>query len=73
VISLTLLINGFNVVITLVPGLEWLIPGLEGSLVQPGLVVQMWLGLCNTGVLYGVYLILINYTTVLLFSQMFIE
>ena len=42
------------VVINLVPGLEWLIPGLEGYFVQPGLVVQMGLGLCNTGVLYGV-------------------
>ncbi len=41
VISLTLLINGNNVVINLVPGLEWLIPGLEGLFVQLGLVVQI--------------------------------
>ncbi len=50
------------------PGLEWYIPGLEVWFVQPGLVVHMRLGLCNTGVLYSVYLILINYSTVLLFS-----
>ncbi len=68
VISLTLLINGNNVVINLIPGLEWIIPGLEVKFVQLGLVVQMWLGLCNMGVLYGVYLILINCTIVLLFS-----
>jgi hypothetical protein len=68
VISLTLLINGNNVVTNLNPGLEWIIPGLEVQFVQLGLVVQMWLGLCNMGVLYGVYLILINYSTVLLFS-----
>ena len=30
VISLTLLINGNSVLINLVPGLEWLILGLEG-------------------------------------------
>ena len=42
------------VVINLVPGLEWLIPGVEVIFVQPGLVVQMGLGLCNMGMLYGV-------------------
>ena len=68
VISLTLLINGNNVISNLIPGLEWLIPGLEVIFVQLGLVVQIWLGLCNTGVLYGVYLILIKYSTVFLFS-----
>ena len=68
VISLTLLINGNNVIINLIPGLEWIIPGLEVQSAQLGLVVQMWLGLCNTGVLYGVYLILTNYSIVLLFS-----
>ena len=68
VISFTLLINGNNVVINLIPGLEWTIPGLEVQFVQLGLVVQIWLGLCNMGVLYSVYLILINYSTVLLFS-----
>ena len=54
VISLTLLINGNYVVINLIPGLEWLILGLEVKFVQLGLVDQMWLGLCNMGVLYGV-------------------
>ncbi len=56
------------VIINLTPGLEWYVPGMEVRFVQPGLVVHMGLGLCNMGVLYGVYLILINYTTVLLFS-----
>ena len=50
--------------INLTPGLEWYIPGMEVWFVQLGLVVQMWLGLCNMGVLYGVYLILIKYSTV---------
>ena len=54
VISLTLLINVDNVIINLTPGLECIIPGLEVRFVQSGLVVQMRLGLCNMGVLYGV-------------------
>jgi hypothetical protein len=57
-----------TVLINVTPGLEWYIPGLEVWYVQPGLVVHMRLGLYNTGVLYGVYLILTNYLTVLLFS-----
>ena len=57
----------------LAPGLEWYIPGMEVGFVQPGLVVQMRLGLCNTGVLYSVDLILFNYSTVLLFSQLLIK
>ncbi len=44
-----------------------------GGLIQPGLVVHMRLGLCSTGVLYSVYLILINYSTFLLFSKIFIK
>ena len=36
VISLTLLINGNNVVINLIPGLEWIIPGLEGLICSTG-------------------------------------
>ena len=42
------------VIINLTPGLEWYVPGMEVRFVQPGLVVHMRLGLCNTGVLYGV-------------------
>ena len=60
-------------IIYLTPGLEWYVPGMEVRFVQPGLVVQMWLGLRNTGVLYSVYLILLNCLTILLFSQMFIK
>ncbi len=44
-----------------------------GLICTTGLVVQIRLGLCNTGVLYSVYLILLNYLIVLLFSQMFIK
>ena len=54
VISLTLLINGNNVIINLIPGLEWIIPGLEIRSVQPGMVVSEWLGLSNMGVLFSV-------------------
>ena len=54
VISLTLLINGNYVVINLIPGLEWIIPGLEVRSVRPGLVVQVWLGLSSMGVLFSV-------------------
>ena len=40
VISPTLLINVNNVMINLTPGLEWIIPSLEITSVQLGMVVQ---------------------------------
>ena len=36
VISLTLLINGINVIFNVVPGLEWIIPDLEGLICSTG-------------------------------------
>ena len=58
------------VIIWLAPGLEWNIPGLENRTVQPGWLFRL-VGPMQQGMLYSVGLILINYLTVLLNSQMF--
>ena len=48
VISLTLLFNANNVVINLIPGLEWNVPGLEIELCSRD-GCSDWLGLYNRG------------------------
>ncbi len=63
-ISLTLLINGNNVVFNLVPGLEWLIPGLEGYICSTGVSCSNMVGPMQHGCVVWCCLILINYTTV---------